>query len=281
MLRKVVPIREGGKSIYRIRCRCGATGDVVNNAPSSGHIPFETLKRRFAAMGWRLGLKPTQDRCIACQIGQCKRGVGRTVRVDDTDPEFDMLMKHLVNMPLVPEVDKSVLQYLHEEALLEGKRCVGDIFADKAHYAIDMEEKDETMADNVTTLHADAPREMKRSDRQVIFNKLQDVYPKEDVGYAEGWDDDRVAKDLGVPRAWVTTIREENFGPIVDEAAKARAVEVQAHKAFRDEAELRFRRLAVAADSARAALDGLAGAVEHLRAHLFEGKPAPKRKAGA
>lgn len=71
--------------------------------------------------------------------------------------------------------------------------------------------------------HAEPPREMSREDRRVIFAKLNDVYLDEDQGYDAGWSDAKVADDLGVPRAWITAIREENFGAeiIIGDGAKA------------------------------------------------------------
>lgn len=61
--------------------------------------------------------------------------------------------------------------------------------------------------------HVIPPEPMSKQDRRVIFAKLQDVYIDEQVGYGAGWDDEKVAVDLGVPRAWVAEVREENFGP--------------------------------------------------------------------
>lgn len=60
---------------------------------------------------------------------------------------------------------------------------------------------------------ADPPEPMTREDKRVIFAKLNEVYVDEKTGYGPGWADGRVASDLGVPLAWVLTIREENFGP--------------------------------------------------------------------
>lgn len=62
------------------------------------------------------------------------------------------------------------------------------------------------------TIKAEPPREMTREDRRLIFAKLQDVYVDEKTGYDNGWSDNRVSTDLGVPLAWVRTIRDENFG---------------------------------------------------------------------
>jgi hypothetical protein len=55
-------------------------------------------------------------------------------------------------------------------------------------------------------------RVMTREDRRIIFEKLNEVYVNDKVGYGDGWTDEKVAVDLGVPRAWVKLIRDENFG---------------------------------------------------------------------
>lgn len=66
---------------------------------------------------------------------------------------------------------------------------------------------------------AEAPKEMTRDDRRIVFAKLNDVYLGEHEGYSAGWTDAKVADDLGVPRAWIATIREENFGPVRENEA--------------------------------------------------------------
>lgn len=71
---------------------------------------------------------------------------------------------------------------------------------------------------NKPALVAVPPRQMSRDDRRVIFAKLDDVYLSEKDGYAPGWSDEKVASDLGIPRAWVETIRDENFGALKDNA---------------------------------------------------------------
>jgi hypothetical protein len=60
---------------------------------------------------------------------------------------------------------------------------------------------------------ADKPREITREDKRLIFGKVDTVYLDEHRGYEKGWSDKRVADDLGVPLAWVRTIRESDFGP--------------------------------------------------------------------
>lgn len=63
----------------------------------------------------------------------------------------------------------------------------------------------------MTQPKAEPPRQMTREDRQIIHAKLSDVYDK--GSYLTPWTDARVASDLGVPRAWVSEIRDLMFGP--------------------------------------------------------------------
>ena len=60
---------------------------------------------------------------------------------------------------------------------------------------------------------AEPPPEMTREDRRIIYAKLNEVYLDETKGYSESWTDKRVAEELGCPRVWVETVRDEMFGP--------------------------------------------------------------------
>jgi hypothetical protein len=71
--------------------------------------------------------------------------------------------------------------------------------------------KDEQMEQKVA---AEPPREMGRDERRIIYSKLNDVYLNDKEGYAPPWTDQKVADDLGCPRAWVATVRDEMFGPV-------------------------------------------------------------------
>lgn len=46
-----------------------------------------------------------------------------------------------------------------------------------------------------------ATRMLGRDDRRIIFEKLNEVYVNDKVGYSAGWTDERVSTDLGVPGA--------------------------------------------------------------------------------
>ncbi|WP_024707304.1 hypothetical protein, partial [Martelella sp. AD-3] len=60
-------------------------------------------------------------------------------------------------------------------------------------------------------IQADLPPQMGRDDRRIIMEKLDDVYG--DNAYGGSWTDTTVARDLNVPRAWVSEVREAFFGP--------------------------------------------------------------------
>lgn len=60
-------------------------------------------------------------------------------------------------------------------------------------------------------------RPMTRDERRIIFSKIDELYVGDKTGYVEGWSDARIATDLGVPRAWVSSLREEYFGPEMNE----------------------------------------------------------------
>lgn len=57
-------------------------------------------------------------------------------------------------------------------------------------------------------------REMKLPDKRRIIERLSDTYIDERRGYAPGWSDHKLSVELNLPRKWVETTREENFGPV-------------------------------------------------------------------
>ena len=84
------------------------------------------------------------------------------------------------------------------------------------------------------------PPEMTKEDRRIIFSEIDSHYLDETRGYDRDWNDERVAKGLNVPLAWVRNIREDNFGPeygdVVNvEVDKLRAAIVET-QAIKDEA---------------------------------------------
>ena len=127
-----------------------------------------------------------------------------------------------------------------------------------------------TEAPKVISLTGNAPapvmptREMTRDDRRIIFEKLQEVYVNETVGYSPGWTDHKVATDLGVPRTWVSKIRDENFGEELTNE-ETRKVLQEAKLALQD-----ARLAAIKVDEAMEAYKKASGVIERLSKSINE-----------
>jgi hypothetical protein len=92
---------------------------------------------------------------------------------------------------------------------------------------------------------APTPRGPSRDEKRIIFQKIDEVYVGETVGYSNNWSDKRLAADLAVPLSWVAAIREENFGPDIDEESVAVMTEA---KALLEEAKTTIQSWMVRAD---------------------------------
>lgn len=116
------------------------------------------------------------------------------------------------------------------------------------------------------------PRKMEVDDRRIVFAKLAEVWAGKDAGYATPWTDQAVAKDLGVPLAWVVEIRSSMFGEARDNSeirdflersskllADANMTLAEAQK-LRDEAS----KVTIAANSLNGTLHELRRAMEGL-----------------
>lgn len=85
------------------------------------------------------------------------------------------------------------------------------------------------------TLAPAPPSTMTKEDRRIIFSEIDSHYLDEKRGYDKDWNDERIATGLRIPLDWVSTIREDNFGPergdtIDAEVEKLRAASAEAQK---------------------------------------------------
>ena len=87
----------------------------------------------------------------------------------------------------------------------------------------DCQRKGKDLSKTIETPKAEPPRELGKEERRIIFAFIDDHYLGESDGYETGWNDEKVATGLGVPRAWVTMVREEFFGPETGSAEKIKA----------------------------------------------------------
>lgn len=67
-------------------------------------------------------------------------------------------------------------------------------------------EKEKPVADT-------APRTPTPADRRKVYARLLEVYDTDRGRYCDEFTDQSIAKELGVPRRWVSDIREADFGP--------------------------------------------------------------------
>lgn len=125
-------------------------------------------------------------------------------------------------------------------------KCFG-----KARSAAIRKSKESIVSNNVNGVQVvqENTRVLTRDDRRIIFEKLNEVYVDDKVGYGPGWTDEKVATNLGVPRAWVRVVRDENFGDEVsNDDIRQRLIEAQAGLVQIKAIEPEMRRLLVIAD---------------------------------
>ena len=75
---------------------------------------------------------------------------------------------------------------------------------------------------------AEQPRVATREDKRRIRDTLDSLYDEENQRYSKNWTDESVAVKLNVPRAWVTDLRDNLYGPDVNEAGQAKSKELMA-----------------------------------------------------
>lgn len=125
----------------------------------------------------------------------------------------------------------------------------------------------------VTFIKAEEPPSMTREDRRVIFAKIDDVYIDENTGYSDGWTDERVATDLGVPLAWVRNIRAENFGEersnssIIQQLEEAKKTLDDAKKLY-ENTKSEFKRMTIQAEAVMAEFSKISSAIHNYQKEL-------------
>jgi hypothetical protein len=184
--------RNEGRSVHTYRVTCGQCGVSANlGQQTMGQELAKTqVPKKFAKKGWSIGSRPADDRCPACTQAMLRRKEPKLTVVPTPEPALSPLPH--------PEDKARLLKPLTAEDFKPLK------FSEELM-------KTPIMAELMATVAA--KREMTRDERRLIFAKLDNVFLDEKRGYDDGWTDHRVAEDLGVPKAWVAQIRDENFGP--------------------------------------------------------------------
>lgn len=120
----------------------------------------------------------------------------------------------------------------------------------------------------------DAPREMQPADKRNIFREIDANYDEKNQRYLDNATDQEISKKLGVPRKWVSDIREADFGPSgrnEEMERVASAIGLMAHQAkmAADEALTaaeKAEKVKIECETLRKRLEALEGAVGPQRA---------------
>lgn len=145
-------------------------------------------------------------------IATCKCGVVTSIPVNTilgTPADQETLREQFVGRKLEAKGWKILKRK-------DGHSCPGCVAkAESSAHVVIKDFKDmKPVATTVPVRASDEPtQELTRENRRIILAKLEDIYVDEKTGYSPGWTDAKVANDLGVPRAWVKTLRADNFGP--------------------------------------------------------------------
>lgn len=205
----------GGRRTYVIACsNCDATAEKVNQnfGPSSAR---EMLPKKFGEMGWRVHSHKRRHLCPNCFTPPSLK----TLEPSKESPEAmanpsPLPVSHLrVPTSLTETVDPAPAA----PALARVAPVVPTAPAAPVETPIELKTVAET------------PREPSMLEKRIITEKLGEFYGND--CYTAGWSDERLAKDLGVPRAWVAQVRDFSFGPDIDETASA--AETAADKALK------------------------------------------------
>jgi hypothetical protein len=60
------------------------------------------------------------------------------------------------------------------------------------------------------------PRQMDTDERRIIFGKIDENWAGKEEGYRTPWTDQAIARELGIPLAWVVEVRSQFFGEVRD-----------------------------------------------------------------
>lgn len=173
--------------------KCGTEEEMVQ--PNGRFAKPEAVIRWFNGRGWSVGGRVKADRCPGCS-GLIKQ-------------KGEDVTKHIIpKRPFVSDSTDAARQAREDIAALSKESVV------RAPALKSLSDLAQLNAGDL--IMADQPEGPTRDDRRLIFAKLEEVYLDESRGYDNGWTDHRVSTDLGVPRAWVELIRNENFGPTKD-----------------------------------------------------------------
>ena len=198
--------------------RCGKTAEVIMKG---GLLPPNIVARKFRELGW--DFDPYRPR--ACVCPQCK---GETVAY-----ERDQLRKELSHHPMGKTVIGSGGRKLRKlrtaelkealavaEAALAKKPKQIEKQAEKVVAATgvvpvpNVEEREKLPMAEIAQIVPVKPRTLTAAERTGVRKLLDSHFLDEEGRYIDGYNDQRIGEEVGVPWALVTAMRETAYGPL-------------------------------------------------------------------
>lgn len=177
---------DGRQTVRLAKCVCGFEGFIIDSSPSG--LPPEAVARKLGQRGWDIGRTAAHDRCPRCS--------GRSSRTPLTPPQKRAAFCRIAGVARAGSPKEPIMT------------------ATNAHVA------------DALGVAAEAPREPTREDKRKIVDRLDRVYAVGEDRYTKNHSDETVAKFLDVPPAWVAQLRDDLYGPDVNEVATQRAAAI-------------------------------------------------------
>ncbi len=174
---------------YKVRCsKCNNTEEYISN---KGLQPHEFVSSVFRKRGWMIGASPRADLCPTHATPM------RAKPVEPTPVEDGITF---TNNPPAKKEEPMQVPLPTPSPNMQAVAAV--------------------VSKPPTVIEHD-PNNMGKTEKRIIFAKLNEVYQDEVTGYSGDWTDAKLAADLGVPVAWIAEVRSEDFGPETNAGMRA------------------------------------------------------------
>lgn len=268
-------------------CRCCKTTEwIPTNVP--GDPPPELAAKQFRAHGWDVGKRRRDDTCPRCKGSKVRPAApqgwyerlvqtldgcepelvidgfqvvstARALAIAQGDPAVELLPTQSQDARrLVPLMSR--LGFTGPKAIPRGRSSLQGYKRPTTRPDTEME-----TVDMPATPAAEAPRQPTREDRRKIVDHLDGCYNLDKGRYSGDWSDAKTAEELKVPRAWVSDLREQLYGPEGNEVADLVVKDFDALKARAAELEGDVVRLMEKADGFIRELKAIDGRLAALR----------------
>jgi hypothetical protein len=196
-----------GRLLRGHRIKCSKCDKTESYYAIGGSDSPRFAEKQFLRLGWAVGAGPRADLCP-----EHFRGI-KTKPVDNLSPTAVGTLgeKILEAMPQPKEEPQPEINGHDTHAVISPVKLDEPIPLPAPQAIVETKPDDQMI--------------MGKTEKRIIFSKLNDIYGDEKTGYTGDWTDHKVAEDLGVPDDWVMLVREEHFGPAFNAQMKAAELE--------------------------------------------------------